>query len=45
MRIVKERMLQKEKELHGKWQTKEKLEKSGDYSKHLDTKCFPSISF
>ena len=36
VKIVKERMLQKEKEVHGKWYTKEKLEKSGLYSKHLN---------
>ncbi len=35
VKVVRERMLQKEKEIHGKWQTREKLEKSGDYSKHL----------
>ncbi|CAK9057765.1 unnamed protein product [Durusdinium trenchii] len=31
-KIVKERMLQKEKEVKGKWWTKEKMVKSGEYS-------------
>jgi len=30
---VKERMLHKEKEVKGKWVTREKMEKSGDYSR------------
>lgn len=33
--MVKERMLQKEKEVKGRWMTEEKLKKSGDYSPPL----------
>lgn len=32
--IIRERMLLKEKEIHGKWMTEERLKSSGDYSKH-----------
>ncbi|CAL1166498.1 unnamed protein product [Cladocopium goreaui] len=32
-KVVKERMLHKEKEVKGKWVTREKMEKSGDYSR------------
>ena len=32
-KVVKERMLHKEKEVKGKWVTREKMDKSGEYSK------------
>ena len=35
VKIIRERMLLKEKEISGEWLTKERMEKSGEYSKYL----------
>ena len=32
-KVIKERMLEKEKEIKGRWCTKEKMDKSSEYSK------------